>query len=277
MMNQERLIVVRGGGDLATGVIQKLYRAGFPVLVLEIARPLAIRRQVALSEAVYAGEKTVEDVTAVLVPDLAAAWVQIESGKVAMMVDPQAAVLKQIKPLAMVDAILAKRNLGTCRQMAAITIALGPGFTAGQDVDVVIETLRGHDLGRLIFSGAALPDTGVPGLIAGAAQARVIHAATDGVFRPHKAIGDTVKAGEIIATIGDEPVLATLDGVIRGLIRDGFPVASGLKLADIDPRESERQNCLTISDKARCIGGGVLEAILLLERRLHGRGTGDLS
>ncbi len=269
-MNIERLIIIRGGGDIATGTIQKLHRAGFPVLVLEIANPSAIRRKVALSEAVYEGEVTVEDVTGILVRDLADAKVQIALGKVPILVDPNCTVLNLVKPLALVDAILAKRNLGTNRAMAGITVALGPGFSAGEDVDVVVETMRGHDLGRLIFSGPALPNTGTPGLIAGVAQERVIHAPSSGVMHNLKAIGDRVGAGETIAMIGDMPVLASLDGIIRGLIRDGFQVVKGLKIADIDPRDSELENCSTISDKARCIGGSVLEAVMMLEHRQHG-------
>lgn len=266
-MTSDMLIIVRGGGDIATGAIQKLHRAGFPVLVLEIAQPTAIRRCVALSEAVYEGEWTVEDITAVRAADLDQAISILDSGKVPLLVDPQCAVLDQVQPLALVDAILAKRNLGTSRQMAGITVALGPGFIAGEDVDIVVETMRGHNLGRLIFSGSALPNTGTPGLIEGAGRERVIHAPADGVIHSLKVIGDLVEKGSTIAWIGDVPVLASLDGILRGLIRDGFPVTQGLKIADIDPRESERANCFTISDKARCIGGGVLEAVMHLRNR----------
>ena len=270
-MEYARLVIVRGGGDIATGTIQKLHRAGFPVLVLETAQPSAIRRQVALSEAVYEGIAKVEDISAVLVCNWDDAKLLIALGQVPIMVDPHCTVLDQVKPLALVDAILAKRNLGTNRQMAGITVALGPGFTAGEDVDVVIETMRGHDLGRLILTGTALPNTGTPGLIAGAAGERVIHAPSTGVMHNIKTIGDPVRQGEIIARIDDEPVLATLDGIIRGLIRDGFAVTKGLKIADIDPRESELHNCFTISDKARCIGGSVLEAVMMLEHCQYGR------
>ena len=266
-MNREQLVVVRGGGDLATGVIQKLFRAGFPTLVLEVAQPTAIRRMVALSEAIYEGSFVVEDLTAVRADDLDHALHLLDQNRIPILIDPDLQILQQVKPLAIVDAILAKRNLGLTRSLAPITIALGPGFAAGEDCDVVIETMRGHDLGRLIFQGSALPNTGTPGLIAGVGLERVIHAPCCGTLRAVCAIGDTVQRGDILATIDGVPVLATLDGILRGLIRDGLVVRQGLKIADIDPRGSERQNCFTISDKARCLGGAVLEALLLLRRR----------
>lgn len=262
-MNPDQLIIVRGGGDIATGTIQKLWRSGFPVLVLETEHPSAIRRYVALSEAVYEGAWTVEDVTAVLVHNLSEAVKEIEKGKVPVLADPQCGVLEQVRPLVLVDAILAKRNLGTSKKMAGLTIALGPGFTAGTDVDVVVETMRGHNLGRLIFSGAAMPDTGIPGLIEGVGRERVIHAPAAGNISVCKDISDTVSKGETIAMIGETPVPASLDGIIRGLIRNNYPVSKGMKIADIDPRESEKNNCFTISDKARCIGGSVLEAVMM--------------
>ena len=262
-MKRDQLIVVRGGGDLATGVIQKLYRAGFPTLVLEVPQPTAIRRMVALSEAVYEGSFVVEGMTAVLADDLDHALHLMDQQKIPVLIDPDLKILQQVKPLAVVDAILAKRNLGLKHQLAPITIALGPGFVAGEDCDVVIETMRGHDLGRLIFQGSALPNTGTPGLIAGVGQERVIHAPCGGTLRAVRAIGDTVQRGDILATVDGVPVLATLDGILRGLIRDGLAVRQGLKIADIDPRGSERQNCFTISDKARCLGGAVLEAVLM--------------
>lgn len=262
-MNPDRLVIVRGGGDIATGTIQKLWRSGFPVLVLETEQPSAIRRYVALSEAVYEGAWTVEDITAVFVPDLTQAFLQIGQGRVPVLVDPKCRVLEQVRPISLVDAILAKRNLGTSKEMSEITIALGPGFTAGADADVVVETMRGHNLGRLIFSGMAMPDTGIPGLIEGAGRERVIHAPAAGKISNCKDISDTVKKGETIAMIGDVPVPASLDGIIRGLIRNGYPVSKSMKIADIDPRESEKNNCFTISDKARCIGGSVLEAVMM--------------
>lgn len=265
------LIIVRGGGDLATGTILKLYKCGFPVLVLECGRPSAIRRNVAFCEAVWQGSQRVEDVTCYLAEDLAQARALLAEGKLAMLVDPQGDCIPSLRPLAVVDAILAKRNLGTCREMAPVTIALGPGFEAGADVDAVIETKRGHDLGRVIRKGQAVPNTGVPGIIGGYGKERVVYSPAAGILRNVRAITDTVKKGEIIAQIqtdsGLVPVRATLDGLLRGLIRDGYPVPEGFKIADIDPRAEQYQNCFTVSDKARCIAGGVLEALLTLKGR----------
>jgi len=262
-MTADSLIVVRGGGDIATGTIQKLRRSGFPVLVLEMDHPSAIRRFVALSEAVYEGIWTVEDVTAVIVYNLTEAYTQIALGKVPVLVDPICTILQQVKPLALVDAILAKRNLGTNKGMAGITVALGPGFCAGKDVDMVVETMRGHNLGRLICSGEAMPDTGIPGMIEGKGRERVIHAPAAGNIHIVKDIGDSVKKGQTIAMIGNVPVTASLNGIIRGMIHNDYHVYNSMKIADIDPRESEKDNCFTISDKSRCIGGSVLEAVMM--------------
>ena len=266
-MMKDDLIIIRGAGDIATGCIQKLVRAGFSVLALETEQPSAIRRQVALSEAVYEGSCCVEDLTAVCVDSLAEARRVIDQEKVPVMVDPFCKVLENVTPLAVIDAILAKKNLGMSREMAPITVALGPGFSAGIDVDAVIETMRGHGLGRLILKGSAALDTGSPGIIEGVGKERVIHAHRAGSLCNGKRIGDLVTMGEAIETIDGSPVPASLTGVLRGLIRDGFQVVEGFKIADIDPRCTERDNCFTISDKARCIGGAVLEAILMLRNR----------
>ncbi|MBQ8734342.1 MAG: EF2563 family selenium-dependent molybdenum hydroxylase system protein, partial [Anaerotignum sp.] len=180
--------------------------------------------------------------------------------------------IEQLKPMVVVDGILAKKNLGTHKEMAPITVALGPGFTAGEDVDAVIETMRGHSLGRVIYEGKAIKNTGIPGMVGGYTKERVIHSPAEGILRNVSEITDTVKQGEIIAVIetktGNVPVEATIDGLLRGLIRDGYPVTKGFKIADIDPRLDEYENCFTISDKARCIAGGVLEAILHLKSRV---------
>ncbi len=264
----ENLIIVRGGGDIATGTICKLYQSGFRVLVLEIKTPSAIRRNVAFSEAVYQGKQTVEDVTCILAVDLNEAAARLERRELVMLVDPQGECISKLKPMAVVDGILAKTNMGTHRGMAPITVALGPGFEAGKDVDAVIETMRGHSLGRVIYQGMAIPDTGVPGAIGGYAKERVIHSPGAGILRNVRKVTETVKQGEVIALIEAEgtsiPVKATIDGLLRGLIRDGYPVTKGFKIADIDPRIQEYDNCFTVSDKARCIAGGVLEAILHL-------------
>ncbi len=261
----KKLIIVRGGGDLATGTIHRLWAAGFPVLVLETDYPAAIRRQVSLCEAVYQGEATVEGMTGVRIDEPAEIEGIHRKGRVPVLVDPAGRCIAGLGPEVVVDAILAKKNLGTDRTMAPLTVALGPGFTAGEDVDVVIETKRGHNLGRVIRQGAAAPNTGIPGNIGGYTAERVIHAKAEGTLRNIHQIGDIVSAGEVIARIetehGGEPVEAAISGIIRGLLRDGYPVTEGLKLADIDPRRGELANCFTISDKARCIAGSVLEVI----------------
>lgn len=276
-MKKKDLIVVRGAGDLATGTIHRLKKAGFRLLVLEAEHPAAIRRQVALSEAVYAGSARVEDVEAVrmdvdlaekknrkelLEQEMERIW---KKDGVPVLVDPAGLSIAALRPAVVVDAILAKKNLGTTKEMAPLVIALGPGFTAGEDVDVVIETKRGHNLGRVIRSGSAVPNTGIPGIIGGYGKERVMHAQAEGILRNVASIGDIVEARAVIAEIetenGTVPVEASLSGLLRGLIRDGYPVTKGFKIADIDPRKEELQNCFTISDKARCIAGSVLEAI----------------
>lgn len=264
----KELIIVRGGGDLATGTIHKLYKCGFSVLILETEKPSAIRRNVAFSEAVYEGQHTVEGVTCFRADSLEEANYLLAEGKLTLLVDPKGEAVSALRPMALVDGILAKKNLGTRREMAPITVALGPGFEAGNDVDAVIETKRGHNLGRVIRSGYAAPNTGIPGIIGGFGKERVIYSPAAGILRNVRSITDTVKKGELIAEVeteqGKVPVFATIDGLLRGLIRDGYPVTKGFKMADIDPRAEEYQNCFTISDKARCIAGGVLEAILQL-------------
>lgn len=271
-MKKSDLIIVRGAGDLATGTIHRLKKSGFRLLVLETDHPAAIRRQVALSEAVYSKSACVEGVEAVRVEDekqMIDAW---KNGKVPVMVDPKGESIASMQPKVIVDAILAKRNLGTNKNMAPLTIALGPGFTAGVDVDVVIETKRGHNLGRVIREGSAYPNTGIPGIIGGYGAERVIHATADGILKNKSKIGDIVEKGQVIAVIeaSDKEnvadikrteVTATIDGLLRGLIRDNYPVTKGFKIADIDPRKEELANCFTISDKARCIAGSVLEVI----------------
>ena len=265
-MKKDALIIVRGGGDLATGTIHRLWSAGLRVLVLETTHPAAIRRQVALCEAVYEGEATVEGLRAVRIEALEQAQSVWAQGAVPVLVDPEGACIARAKPEVVVDAILAKRNLGTHRDMAPLTIALGPGFVAGQDVDVVVETKRGHKLGRIIRAGSAAPNSGVPGVIGGYGAERVIHSPAAGVFRNRRAIADFVEAGETIALLetpeGETvPVTTQISGILRGLRRDGYPVPKGFKVADVDPRREELENCFLISDKARCIAGSVLELV----------------
>lgn len=272
MSSLDNLIIVRGGGDLATGTIYKLHQCGFPVLVLETANPSAIRRNVAFSEAVYQGTQTVEGLTCTLASSAAEAEERLKRGKLTMLVDPAGTSIDLFRPLIVVDAILAKKNLDTCRDMAPITVALGPGFTAGLDVDAVVETKRGHNLGKVLYSGSAAPNTGIPGIIGGYGKERVIHSPAAGILRNAAKITDTVEKGQVIAYVETEngkiSVYATLTGLLRGLIRDGYPVSQGFKIADVDPRLDEYDNCFTISDKARCIAGGVLEAILHLRESL---------
>ncbi|AKX94828.1 selenium-dependent molybdenum cofactor biosynthesis protein YqeB [Neomoorella thermoacetica] len=258
------LVVIKGAGDLASGVAHRLHQSGFQVIMTEIPRPTVIRRAVAFAEAVYSGEITVEGVTARLVSDPEGALRVTWQGEVAVLVDPRAEVIAALKPRVVVDAILAKTNLGTRIDQAPIVIALGPGFTAGTDAHAVIETQRGHYLGRVIWQGAAAANTGIPGEVMGYREERVLRAPVAGIFKSCKAIGDSVKAGETVATVNDVPLRAQIGGVLRGVLHDGLEVTAGQKAGDVDPR-GERDYCFTISDKARAIGGGVLEAILHLK------------
>lgn len=267
MKNADDIIVVRGGGDIASGAIQKLYRSGFKVLVLETETPSAIRRKVAFCEAVYEKEIEIEGIKARLVAndeEIKDCW---DSDILPVMIDSRGKVIERLKPLAVVDGILAKQNFGTKRSMAPITIALGPGFSAPEDVDIVIETMRGHNLGRIIEEGRASENTGVPGIIAGFGIERVIYSDYSGVIINIEKIGNVVEKGDVIAVVGDNEIYASISGVLRGIIRDGYKVKKGLKIADIDPRIREKDNCFTISDKARNIGGAVLESILYLKKK----------
>ena len=286
------LIICRGAGDLATGIIHRLHRAGHRVIALETDYPAAIRRQVSFCEAVYDGSAAVEGVTARLVPvltdaepshiasekwDRSAIEAVLEAGEVPLLIDPKGESIALLKPDVVIDAIIAKRNLGTTINMAPLVIGVGPGFTAGQDVHLVIESMRGHNLARIITDGMAQANTGVPGNIAGFTSERVIHAPAAGYIHDVRKIGDIVQKGDEIARIYPDkgsfdnelseyvPVNATITGIIRGLIREGYYFKKGFKIADIDPRESELTNCFTISDKARSIAGSVLEAVSAFE------------
>ena len=272
----ENLIIVRGGGDMATAVVHRLWRAGFRVLVLECAHPSAIRRQVAVCEAVYEGSAEVEGMAALRIGLAQEAQAVFDRGCVPVLVDPKGESIGVLRPEVVVGAMIAKRNLGTHMEMAPLTVALGPGFCAGADVHAVVETMRGHNLGRIIESGFAAPNTGVPGNIGGYAAERVIHAPAAGRLTAVRNIGDRVQQGETIALIHGEqevPVPASISGIIRGLIRDGYAVTEGFKIADIDPRYGEYANCFTISDKARCIAGSVLELVCAHMMKKHAGGS----
>ena len=254
------LIVIRGGGDLATGVAVRLFQAGFPVIILEVEHPTVIRLPVSFARAVYEGKAIVEGVEAVLVPSWEKTEDTIKQGKISVLVDPQGNCIKKLTPVVLVDAILAKRNLGTVINQAPLVIGLGPGFTAGEDVDVVVETMRGHNLGRVYYQGKAAPDTGVPGEVGGESKRRLLRAPADGKIIPLHKIGDLIKAGEVIAEVEGVPLKAEISGVLRGLIYPQSWVTRGMKVGDIDPR-GVKEYCFTVSDKARSIGGAVLEAI----------------
>lgn len=265
------LVLIRGAGDLASGAALRLWRCGIDVVMTDIAQPTAIRRTVSFSEAIRLGSHTVEDVTARLArgPEDVAAL--LSSGVIPVLIDPEAACRAALRPYALVDAVMAKRNLGTQRTDAPIVVGVGPGFTAGVDCHAVVETMRGHTLGRVIYEGSALPNTNIPGLIGGFAGERVLRAPADGVFKTARHIGDTVEAGETVGHVAGKPMTCTIGGVLRGLLADGVETRRGMKAGDVDPR-GQREYCFTASDKALAIGGGVLEAILYLSgENRHGK------
>jgi len=267
-MLEDILVVIKGGGDLASGVIHRLHRAGMQVVVTELAQPTVIRRAVALASAVYERQVEVEGLVARLVESDEEIRTALAAGQVPVVVDPRAEVIARLRPVAVVDAIMAKRNTGTKITDAPIVIGLGPGFTVGVDVHAVIETNRGHNLGRVILSGSAEPDTGTPGPTMGYTIERMLRAPCEGTFTGQRRIGDLVEAGEVVASVAGQPVVAKIAGVLRGLLADGLPVKAGMKVGDVDP-SGVREHCFTISDKARAIGGGVLEAVLYLLKAAH--------
>lgn len=254
-------ILVKGGGDLATGVVFRLWRAGFPVVVTELPKPTAIRRAVAVSEAVYEGEIQIESMTARRASTLAEMERCWSQGVIPVFVDPQAELISKIHPQVVVDAIMAKHNLGTQISDAPLVIALGPGFTAGIDVHAVIETNRGHFLGRALWQGSAEADTGLPGTIQGVRARRVIYSPAGGFFEPQTGIGKRIEEGESLGKVGQAAVLAPIAGIVRGLIHESVPLHAGMKIGDVDPR-GVAAHCWTISDKALSVGGGVLEAVV---------------
>lgn len=260
------LVLIKGAGDLATGVAVRLCRSGFSVVMTDLPRPTAVRRAAAFSQAVYDGAAEVEGLTARRVSGSAGALAALDAGEVPVLADPAAEILRQLPFDVLVDAILAKKNTGTRITDAPIVLALGPGFTAGEDCRGVVETMRGHDLGRLITEGSAIPNTGVPGDVGGFTTQRLIRAPADGPFEPLAAIGDRVELGQPVARVGDAVAAAGLTGIVRGMLPAGLPVFRGMKAGDIDPR-CARSHCFTVSDKARAIGGGVLEGILFFSKQ----------
>jgi xanthine dehydrogenase accessory factor len=255
------VILIKGGGEMATGVAHRLFHSGFLVCLTEIPEPLAVRREVSFCEAIYEGQKTVEGVKAIRVEGKAKVYQAWTKGLIPILVDPQCRVRRRLNPDVMIDAILAKTNTGTQINDAPLVIGLGPGFRAGEDVHWVVETNRGHNLGRVIERGGAEADTGVPGNIGGYTWERVLRAPSAGRFRGRKKIGDRVEKGEVVAEVKNLPVHSQISGVLRGLLRDRGWVEKDMKVGDVDPRAT-REHCFMISDKARAIGGGVLEAIL---------------
>ncbi|MET4695628.1 selenium-dependent molybdenum cofactor biosynthesis protein YqeB [Endozoicomonas lisbonensis] len=266
----KKRVVIRGAGDLATGVALKLHNSGYNVIMLELPEPTVIRTNIAFAQALVNDDKmiTIEGVTGRKARSVADALKITEQRNIAVMADPEAASLRQLKPAIMVDAILAKRNLGTHREMAPVTLALGPGFSAGKDVDAVIETCRGHDLGRIIYSGEAKANTGTPGVIGGYGTERVLRSPCAGVVTPLVKIGDLVCEGQTVATVGEyaEPVITQISGKVRGMINPGLKVSEHFKIGDVDPRGASVDHSTT-TDKARAIAGGVLEVVLRLSKQ----------
>lgn len=252
-------VLIKSGGDIATGIAHRLHTSGYRVVITELAQPTVIRRPVSFASAVYQGQCQVEGVTAQRVSKEQTQ--NLPRDIIPVIVDPECDCLEWFHPAAIIDAILAKINTGTTMQDAPVTVGVGPGFCAGNDVHAVVETMRGHDLGRVLLNGAAWPNTGVPGEIGGYSLERLLRAPCKGNFTAVVSIGDTVAAGDVVARVADQPVIAQISGVVRGLLFEGLAVEQGMKIGDIDPR-CRREHCFTISDKARAVGGGVLEALL---------------
>lgn len=259
------LVLIRGAGDLATGTAVRLHRAGFQVVMTDIEKPTAVRRSVAFCQCLYDGAATVEGITAVRALDQDEVRSALARREIPVLADPSASILRKLPFHAVVDAILAKKNTGTQITDAPIVLALGPGFTAGVDCHGVVETMRGHNLGRLITQGSAIPNTGVPGEVGGFGIERLIRAPADGLFEPVAHIGDVVLLGDVVARVGTQTAAALVGGVVRGMLPAGLSVHKGMKAGDIDPR-CEVDHCYTVSDKARAIGGGVLEGLLFFKK-----------
>ena len=256
-------VLIRGAGDLASGIALRLRRAGLDVVMTDLEKPTAIRRTVCFSQALVLGAATVEDVTARAAASAAQAEEILAAGEIPVLADPACTCREALRPDALVDAILAKRNLGTRIGDAPVVIGVGPGFTAGEDCHAVVETMRGHTLGRVIYRGSAIPNTNIPGLIGGFAGERVLRAPADGVFHRKLEIGARVEPGDVAGEVAGLPMRCMIGGVLRGILPEGTQVHKGMKSGDVDPR-GQVENCYTASDKALAVGGGVLEAILHL-------------
>ncbi|MBQ8057223.1 MAG: EF2563 family selenium-dependent molybdenum hydroxylase system protein [Ruminococcus sp.] len=259
------LAVIKGAGDIASGIALRLHRANFKVVMTEIDAPSAIRRTVCFSEAVYNGEAVVEDVKAVLADNTDKVAGILENGNIAVLVDERANCIKELKPDFVIDAILAKKNIGTDIDDAPVVIGVGPGFTAKEDCHAVVETKRGHFLGRVYYEGSAIENTGIPGDIAGYTTDRIIRSPEYGVFNPIYEIGDEVKKGEVVACVDSTPIVCNVSGILRGILPKGTLVSANMKSGDVDPR-CDKEHCYTVSDKALAVGGGVLEACLHLHK-----------
>lgn len=257
------MVLIKGAGDLATGIAYRLKKSGFDIVMTEIHKPTTVRRTVAFSQAVFDNEIVIEGIKGVKVNNINEIYEEIREGNIPIIIDEKAEIIKELKPDVVVDAIIAKKNLGTSIEDAPIVIGVGPGFEAKVDCHLVVETKRGHYLGKVIEEGSAIPNTGVPGNIGGYTKERIIRASSNGKIKPVVAIGDFVKKGDIVAYIDGVEVLSEIDGIVRGMLQEGIEVFKGMKSGDIDPR-CEKDHCFTISDKARSIGGGVLEAIMYM-------------
>lgn len=264
------LVLIRGAGDLASGIALRLHHAHLSVVMTDLPQPTAIRRTVCFSQAIVYGSMTVEDVTARFCAAPENAAVILAAGELPVLADPEAKCRTALRPDVVVDAILAKKNLGTRITDAPCVIGVGPGFTAGEDCHAAVETMRGHTLGRALYHGSPLPNTNIPGLIGGFAGERVLRAPCDGIFTAVHRIGDTVEEGETIGFVEGQPMKCTISGVLRGVLDDGVPVKKGMKSGDVDPR-CKPEYCTTISDKALAVGGGVVEAVLYLRAKAQGR------
>ena len=255
------IVLIKGAGDLASGVAVRLHRCGLRLAMTELPQPLMVRRTVSFGEAVYAGQARVEGVSAVRVEGCAEAKEAMAGSKIPILVDPDCRCLNELQPAVVIDAIMAKTNPGTRIDDASLVVALGPGFTAGKDCHAVIETNRGHRLGRVIRNGSAEADTGQPGEIQGKTNDRILRAPVSGTVETFGVIGERVTEGQALARVAGIEVCAEIPGVLRGMIHTGVEVEAGMKIGDIDPR-GESSHCYQVSDKSLAIAGGVLEAIL---------------